>query len=80
MLVANHGACIAAVVAAGKVAEGLTVMATPQAGHPLALLKATMALEDQAARFVAGNATEAFETLMKEAETRASGTFLTRKG
>jgi DNA-binding FadR family transcriptional regulator len=80
VLAANHGVCIAAVVTAAKVAEGQTVMANPQASHPLALLKATMALEDQAARFVAENATEAFEALMKEAETTASGTFLTRKG
>jgi hypothetical protein len=78
-LALSHGVCIAAVVTCGE-REGLTVMANPLASPPLALLRATRALEDHAARFVAENAPEAFESLVQEGEVPAPGTPLTRTG
>jgi len=78
-LAISHGVCIAAVVTCGE-GEGMTVMANPLASPPLALLRATRALEDHAARFVAENAPEAFESLLQEGEVPAPGTPLTRTG
>jgi len=78
-LAANHGVCIAAVVTAGD-GEGMIVVANPQAISPLVLLRAARALEEHASRFVAVNATEAYESLVKEGEIRASGTPLTKTG
>jgi hypothetical protein len=79
-LAQSHGVCIAAVVATSEGEEGLTVMTNPLASPPLALLRATLALEDQAARFVAENAPETFESLVKEAEATATQAPLTRTG
>jgi len=79
-LAQSHGVCIAAVVATSEGEEGLTVMTNPLASPPLALLRATLALEDHAARFVAENAPEAYENLVREAEAAAPGTPLTRTG
>jgi hypothetical protein len=78
-LALSHGVCIAAVVTTGE-GEGLTVMANPLACPPLALLRATVALEDHAARFVAENAPEAFQSLARDGETVAPGMPLTRTG
>jgi hypothetical protein len=78
-LATSHGVCIAAVVTAGE-GEGMIVVANPQASYPLVLLRATRALEEHAERFVAKNAPEAFESLVKEGEVQAPGTPLTRTG
>jgi hypothetical protein len=78
-LAASHGVCIAAVVTAGE-GEGMIVVANPQASYPLVLLRATKALEEHAERFVAKNAPEAFESLVKEGDVQAPGTPLTRTG
>jgi len=76
-LALSHGVCIAAVVTAGE-GEGLTLVANPLASPPLALLRATIALEDHAARFVKENAPKAYQSLARERETAAPGTPLTR--
>jgi hypothetical protein len=71
MLALSHGVCIAAVVTAGE-GEGLALVANAPASHPLALLRATRALEEHAEKFVAKNATEAYHTLAKQGEVRAT--------
>ena len=78
-LAANHGVCIVAMVTAGD-GEGMIVVANPQAISPLVLLRAARTLEEHASRFVAVNAPEAYESLVKEGEIRASGTPLTKTG
>jgi len=78
-LAASHGICIAAVVSVGE-GEGMTVLANPLARPPLALLRAIAALEEHAARFVAENAPEAYQSLAMEGETGAPGAPLTRAG
>jgi len=78
-LALSYGVCIAAVVTCGE-REGLTVLANPLASPPLALLRATRALEDHAVKFVAEHAPEALESLVQEGGTAAPGTPLTRTG
>jgi hypothetical protein len=79
-LAQSHGVCIAAVIATGESGEALTVVTNPLVSPPLTLLRATLALEDQAARFVAENAPEAFETMVNAADTVATQMPLTRRG
>jgi hypothetical protein len=78
-LAQSHGVCIAAVIATSESEEALTVVTNPLASPPLTLLRATLALEDQAARFVAENAPEAFETLINAADTVATQMSLARR-
>jgi hypothetical protein len=78
-LALSHGVCIAAAVTAGE-GEGLTLVANPLASSPLTLLRATIALEVHAARFVEENAPEAYQSLAREKETAAQRTPLTRTG
>ena len=78
-LATSHGVCIAAVVTTGE-GEGLTLVANPSVSPPLVLLRATIALEDHAARFVEENAPEAYQSLARERKTAAPGTPLTRTG